>query len=66
MIDTHAHIYLEDLKSDLPEIISRAKKAGVENILMPNIDVSTIPDLENVALDYKGYCIPMMGLHPCQ
>lgn len=65
LIETHAHIYLKEFKNDLPEVIDRAKEAGVEAIYMPNIDHSTIEDMLRVAEDYPGYCIPMIGLHPC-
>lgn len=65
LIETHAHIYLKEFKDDLPEVIDRAKEAGVEAIYMPNVDHTTIDDMLKVADDYPGYCIPMMGLHPC-
>ncbi|MCB0495186.1 MAG: TatD family hydrolase [Cyclobacteriaceae bacterium] len=65
LIETHAHIYLKEFKNDLPEMIDRAKEAGVEAIYMPNVDHTTIDDMLRVADDYPGYCIPMMGLHPC-
>jgi TatD DNase family protein len=65
LIDSHAHIYLKEFKDDLNLIIDRAKEAGVETIYMPNIDHTSIDDMLNVADKHRGYCIPMMGLHPC-
>lgn len=65
LIETHAHIYLKEFQHDLSEMIDRAKEAGVEAIYMPNVDHTTIDDMLRVADDYQGYCIPMMGLHPC-
>jgi len=65
LIETHAHIYLKEFKNDLSEIIDNAKEVGVEQIYMPNVDHSTIDDMLEVANKYPGYCIPMMGLHPC-
>lgn len=64
IIDTHSHIYSEEFDSDLDRVIARARAAGVEKILMPNIDMSSINMLHKTANRYKGYCIPMMGLHP--
>jgi len=64
IIDTHSHIYSEEFDSDLNEVISRAQLAGVEKILMPNIDVESLGRLQQVSDNYAGYCIPMMGLHP--
>ena len=65
MIDTHAHIYLEQFNKDLIEVIERSEEAGVNQILMPNIDHSTIDDMLEVELKHQSYCLAMMGLHPC-
>ncbi|NDV79022.1 TatD family hydrolase [Dysgonomonas sp. 511] len=64
IIDTHSHIYAEEFDADIDQVIERAKIAGVEKILLPNIDVSSIERLHGLANRYSGYCIPMMGLHP--
>lgn len=64
IIDTHSHIYSEEFDNDIDEVIARAQAAGVEKILLPNVDVSTLAQLHNTADRYKDYCIPMMGLHP--
>jgi TatD DNase family protein len=63
-IDTHSHIYLEEFDADLPEVIERARLAGVTQILLPNVDRMTIERLLSVCNKYKGYCYPMIGLHP--
>ena len=65
MIDTHTHLYLDDFKADIQEVISRAKSAGVEKLYLPNIDSSSIEDLLNLEQQFPGECIGMMGLHPC-
>jgi len=65
LVETHAHIYLKEFANDLPEIIDRAKQAGVERIYMPNVDHTTIDNMLEVAHRYPNFCIPMMGLHPC-
>ena len=31
---------------------------------MPNIDSTTIKPMLRVCREYKGYCYPMIGLHP--
>ncbi len=64
IIDTHSHIYSEEFDNDLDEVINRAKSNGVENILLPNIDIESLERIHRVSEEYKGYCIPMMGLHP--
>lgn len=65
LVDSHAHIYLDAFDNDREEMIDRAKEAGVERIYMPNIDHTTIDRMLEVAERHKGFCIPMMGLHPC-
>ena len=65
MIDTHAHIYLDDFETDLDQVIDRALEAGVQKILLPNIDSSTIESMLRLEEAYPSICYPMMGLHPC-
>jgi TatD DNase family protein len=65
LIDTHAHVYSEKFDSDRPQMLQRAREAGVEKIYMPNIDKASIPALLRVEKENPGFCIAMMGLHPC-
>jgi TatD DNase family protein len=65
LIDTHAHLYAEQFDQDRDAMIERAKQAGLEKILLPNIDVSSISGMMQMTNDYPNYCHPMMGLHPC-
>ena len=64
LIDTHSHIFSEELKDDLSEVIARAKEIGVEKIFMPNIDDTSVEDMLNVCQAYPDYCFPMIGFHP--
>lgn len=64
LVDSHSHLFLEDFSDDLPQVMERARAAGVTHIFMPNIDSTTIEPMLRVCSDYKGYCFPMMGLHP--
>ena len=65
LIDTHAHIYLDQFRADLSEMLSRARGVGVERIYMPAIASADIPDLLRTEEEYPGFCRAMMGLHPC-
>jgi TatD DNase family protein len=65
MIDTHAHIYAEEFREDIKEVVSRAKTAGVSRILMPAIDTGTHESMMQLEKGQPGYCFSMMGLHPC-
>ena len=64
IVDTHAHLYGERYSNDLSEVVARAQNHGVDRILLPNIDESSINDLKSSVAQYPGYLIPMMGLHP--
>jgi TatD DNase family protein len=64
LIDTHAHLYLKEFDDDRPEVIESARQVGVEKILLPNIDVSTIDPMNKMCEQFPDYCYPMMGLHP--
>lgn len=64
LIDSHSHLFLDDFAEDLPLVIERAQAAGVTHIFMPNIDSTTIAPMLSVCDKYKGYCFPMIGLHP--
>lgn len=39
LIDTHSHLFVDDFDADRPEVMLRAREAGITHILMPNIDV---------------------------
>lgn len=64
LIDTHSHIYLPDFDTDRNEVIARAKTAGVQHVILPNIDESTIQPLHATANTYTGFCHPLIGIHP--
>ena len=64
LIDTHSHLFLEEFSEDLPQVMERARNAGVSYIFMPNIDSATIEPMLSVCAAYSGFCFPMIGLHP--
>lgn len=64
-IDTHAHLYVEQFKDDLIEMIDRAKNDNVVKVVLPNIDGSSSQSLLDLYLSDTDFFVPMMGLHPC-
>lgn len=64
LVDSHSHLFLDEFRDDLPQVIARAQAAGVTHIFMPNIDSTTVEPMLRVCEEYKGYCFPMIGLHP--
>jgi len=66
MIDTHSHIYLQEFASDISEVILRAKEAGIEKIIMPNINSQTIDKMLKLKDLYPDFLLAAMGLHPTE
>lgn len=64
LIDTHCHVYTEEFGSDLPDVIDRARQAGIERLLLPNINPDTLPEMLHVCDLWPDLCMPMIGLHP--
>ncbi len=65
MIDTHTHVYSEDFKTDIGEIMDRASAEGVKKFYLPGIDSRTHDAMLSLEAQYPGKCMSMMGLHPC-
>lgn len=65
MIETHAHIYDDQFDEDRDAMLKRAFNAGVKQIWMPNCNHETIEGMLELAQQYPGICVPMMGIHPC-
>ena len=64
MIDTHSHIYTEEFDADRNEALERAKAAGVEMLILPDIDSESRPRMLELAAAHPDYCHAMAGLHP--
>ena len=64
LIDTHCHVYDEAFREDLPDVIDRARKAGLELLLLPAVNPQTLDDLLRVCDTWPDLCRPMIGLHP--
>src|SRR5271170_2420637 len=64
-IDTHAHIYSEEFKPDINEVLARCEEANVGKIFMPNIDHTSIDSMMEVEMKNPNHLYSMMGLHPC-
>jgi TatD DNase family protein len=64
MIDTHSHIYSEEFDDDRTEALDRAKAAGVEMLILPDIDSTTRERMLSLAAEHPDFCHAMAGLHP--
>ena len=64
-IDTHAHLYSTPLKENIEGIMKNAMDTGIDTIIMPAIDSSTLDAMLEVERTYPQNTMAMMGLHPC-
>ena len=64
MIDTHCHIDEAAFDADREEVIARQKEAGVEEMIVPGVNVASIETVLQVCHAHEGYCFPALGLHP--
>lgn len=62
-VDTHAHLFFDNFNGELDEIISRAKEAGVEYILVPGTDIKTSRQAIALAEKYENV-FASVGVHP--
>lgn len=62
-IDSHAHLDLLDFKKDMPDVISRAKEGGIENIITIGIGVQECNAAMKIAEAYPSI-YAAIGIHP--
>ena len=64
LIDTHNHLYLEDFDPEQDQLVTIAKESGIDTLLLPNVDTSTIRRMHDLCDRHPDFAYPMMGLHP--
>lgn len=63
LVDTHAHLQLENFAGELDKIIKDARRVGVGKIIVPGIDVQS--GIDGVKLSKHYDCLfPAVGIHP--
>lgn len=67
LIDTHSHLYHENLQPDIDAVLERCKQQQVSVIILPNINEESILPMNLLAekSDKELVMMPAMGLHPC-
>ncbi len=63
-IDTHTHLYLAEFDDERTLVVQKAIDAGVNRMLLPNIDLTSWKPMLELAASYPGICLPMAGIHP--
>ncbi|MDR1403129.1 MAG: TatD family hydrolase [Tannerellaceae bacterium] len=64
IIDTHCHLYLEEFDADRENLANEALTSGIDTILLPNVDITTVERMHQLCDCQPGFAYPMMGLHP--
>ncbi len=63
LIDSHAHLDMEDFKPDLMEVLERARKTGISKIVTIGIDLESSRTAIELARD-NPMIYATVGLHP--
>lgn len=63
-IDTHAHLWFDDYKDDLAEVIERARAASVEKIVVPGTDTESSKLAIELSKKYQNTIYAAVGVHP--
>ena len=64
IVDTHTHIYTEEFDADRADVVARAREAGVDILLLPNINLASLASLFDTCRTWPDVCYPLVGLHP--
>jgi TatD DNase family protein len=64
LIDTHTHLFLPEFDTDRSEVVERAIMTGINKMILPNVDESTIMGMLSLSDNYPENCYPAIGLHP--
>lgn len=65
IIDTHAHLFYEEIKKEIDEVIERAKQQSIEKIIVPAIDIETSEEILKMADDHE-MIFAAVGFHPSE
>lgn len=63
LVDSHCHLQTRPFADDLDEVVSAARAAGVERILVPGVDVATSEEALDV-VDRFPWMDAAAGIHP--
>lgn len=64
IIDTHAHLYYDDITAMLDDILERAVESGISRIIVPAVDIRTSEKTITLCDKYE-MIYGAVGFHPC-
>lgn len=66
IIDTHTHLYLPEFEEGGTPAVKRAIEAGVEQMIFPNVDLTTVQPMKELHRLFPDITHIAMGLHPTE
>lgn len=63
IIDTHAHIDMDDFTTDFSNMLKRAEENGVQKIIIPGVEPSTFKRIYDLTIEYPNI-YGAVGVHP--
>ena len=66
IFDTHTHLYLPEFEDGGEAAVKRAFEAGVERLMFPNVDLTTIAPMRELQARHPQQIFMAMGLHPTE
>lgn len=64
LIDTHAHLDMPEFAADLPDVLDRARTAGIIHIVSTSIDLAALRRNLEIATANPGFITTTAGVHP--
>ena len=64
LTDTHAHLDFADFEDDLPDVLSRAREAGVSRIITIGTSIESSRRAVALAEKHPGFIHAVIGIHP--
>lgn len=64
LFDSHCHLQMEEFDIDRDEVVTRAKQAGLQKVVMPGIDLQSSLKALEIAKKYPDFLEVGVGNHP--
>ncbi|RKR85507.1 TatD DNase family protein [Mucilaginibacter gracilis] len=65
LTDTHTHLYYENDIEKRQALMQRCLEKNISRLFLPNVDLSSVTQVFDLADAYPQNCFAMLGLHPC-
>ncbi len=63
LTDTHCHLYYDDIKTNLKDVLNRARESGVKRFICPSTNMIDVYECLQIASSYNNI-FSSAGIHP--